>query len=260
MSLWMCRHCHSLQGFSKDMRCFACGGPLEFATVEAHKPSPQVAAGTAQEPPQYAVDLAIEVSGWSPCRSKRGVVIFQAGCIVCYGYNYKPRGFDCDGSEACKATCNREAVHAEQQALLTAGASAGGAEMLHVKTVNGALVASGGPSCVQCSKLALVAGIAGVWLYHTTGWHRYEMAEFHRLSLAALPSAPAPLQSPAWQPIETCPKDGTWFLAWEYDCGFFVFRDGPGFISAEDPEPTHWMPLPAAPADALPEAQDDAKA
>jgi deoxycytidylate deaminase len=139
----------------------------------------------ALAPPSHIVDLAVEVSGWSPCRSKRGVVIFQGGDVVSHGYNYKPREFACDGSAACKSTCRVEAVHAEQQALLVAGRKAEGAELLHVKTVNGQLVASGGPSCVQCSKLSVACGIAGVWLYHAEGWRRYSMYDFHRLSLLA---------------------------------------------------------------------------
>lgn len=50
-----------------------------------------------------------------------------------------------------------------------------------------------------------------------------------------------------WQPIKSAPDDGSWFLAWGYDCGFCVYRMGAGFITGEDPQPTHWMPLPAAP-------------
>ena len=138
-------------------------------------------------PPSHVVEFAVEVSGWSPCRSKRGVVIFSEGDgeVITHGYNYKPRGFDCDGSERCKATCRVEAVHAEQQALLAGGRRVAGEEMLHVKTVDGQLVASGGPSCVQCSKLVLVCGIAGVWLFHEDGWRRYLPGEFHQLSLIA---------------------------------------------------------------------------
>lgn len=139
------------------------------------------------QPPRHIIDLVVEVSQWSPCRSKRGVALFRGDDAVTYGYNYKPRGFDCDGSEACKATCHMEAVHAEQQALLLAGMRASGCDMLHVKTVDGRLVASGDPSCVQCSKLALAAGIAGVWLYHESGWRRYEASEFHRISLGGGP-------------------------------------------------------------------------
>lgn len=144
------------------------------------------------KPPPHVVAQAVESSTCSPCRSKRGVAIFGSyGGVISTGCNYKPSAFACDGSEACKATCNAEAIHAEQQALLAAGRRADGADLLHVKTVDGALVPSGGPSCVQCSKLALVAGIQGVWLFHESGWKRYDVEEFHRLSLAARASSDA---------------------------------------------------------------------
>lgn len=50
-----------------------------------------------------------------------------------------------------------------------------------------------------------------------------------------------------WHPIETAPKDHSWFLAWSADLGYFVYRMGPGLIAAEEPDPTHWMPLPDPP-------------
>lgn len=137
------------------------------------------------EPPAHLVEFAVEQAMHSPCRSKRGSVIFLGDDIVSHGYNYRPL-VACDGSPDCKATCRQTAVHAEQVALLAAGSSrAWCADMLHVKAIDGKLVPSGGPSCVQCSKLGLVAGIAGIWLYHEDGWRRYSGEEWHRLSLLA---------------------------------------------------------------------------
>lgn len=123
-------------------------------------------------PPQRVVDFAVRMASWSPCRSKRGAVIFRGDEVVAGGNNYKPRGFDCDGTAECKATCRVEAVHAEQEALLSAGWASRDAELVHVKVVNGQLVPSGEPSCVHCSKLALAGGIAFVWLFHEDGWKR----------------------------------------------------------------------------------------
>lgn len=68
------------------------------------------------------------------------------------------------------------------------------------------------------------------------------------------------LSKDLWQPIETAPRDGTWFLATGFDYGrndkprhyAVVFWEGYSFIS--DPLSTesfdyltHWMPLPEAP-------------
>lgn len=56
--------------------------------------------------------------------------------------------------------------------------------MLHVKVdASGQMVVSGPPSCDQCSKLILRAGIAGVWLLHEEGWKRYTAQEFHEATL-----------------------------------------------------------------------------
>jgi deoxycytidylate deaminase len=142
-------------------------------------------------PPLSAVDAAILSATESPCRSQRGAVIFQpatasrAGFIVARGFNAPPPPLRCDRSDRCRISCSRAAVHAEQRALLDAGRSAQFAEMLHVKVQEGELVASGPPSCVECSKLALAAGISGFWLYHAAGWAHYTMLGFHGISLAA---------------------------------------------------------------------------
>jgi hypothetical protein len=56
----------------------------------------------------------------------------------------------------------------------------------------------------------------------------------------------APVTS-GWQPIATVPQDRRWVLVWSEDMEYCVYRFGPGLIEAEGPQPTHWMPLPAAP-------------
>lgn len=137
------------------------------------------------------VGLALEMSTSSPCRkSKLGAVAFngrenERRELVAVGWNHRPGGEACDGSPACRATCRLEAVHAEQ-VLIVSTANLDGADVIHAKSVDGALVASGGPSCEQCAKLLRAAGVAGVWLYHEPGgWRRYPIAEFHALSMAA---------------------------------------------------------------------------
>jgi deoxycytidylate deaminase len=131
------------------------------------------------------VDLALEMSTNSPCqKSKRGAVAFRDRELVAVGWNHRPGGEACDGSEDCRASCRREAVHAEQ-VLVVSTANLDGADVIHVKSIDGALVASGGPSCGECAKLLRAAAVAAVWLYHADGWRRYPIAEFHRLSIEA---------------------------------------------------------------------------
>lgn len=137
------------------------------------------------------VAIALEAAGHSTCRSQRGAVAFTGNELegfelVAVGFNQKPDR-TCDGSERCKATCRREAVHAEQ-AMLGSGvdlAAGGPVEVLHVKRAGGNLAPSGGPDCVECSKLLMFAGVVAVWLYHVDGWRRYQIGEFHALSVAA---------------------------------------------------------------------------
>lgn len=129
------------------------------------------------------VGHAVAASRRSPCRSKRGAVVFRVASPLCStGYNTRP---GCDGSLTCKASCRKVAIHAEQMAILRAERrQCRGAELLHVKTVDGRLVASGAPTCVECSKLALYVGIVAVWLFHEDGWRRYPIEQFHQVSEA----------------------------------------------------------------------------
>jgi deoxycytidylate deaminase len=140
--------------------------------------------------PAEALAYAVMIGSQSPCaKSKRGVVVFQTGGampaqFIASGCNGPPPPFTCDGSAACRANCGKVAIHAEDRAIRGAGPLAEGADLLHVKVENGRAVASGGPSCWQCSRTVVDAGIEGVWLLHEDGLRRYEAAEFHRLTLA----------------------------------------------------------------------------
>ena len=127
-------------------------------------------------------------------KSSRGAAIFdQSGAIRGVGRNAPVLG-TCDGSDECRASCPKVCEHAEAAALRALGRGAGRTpsriklELVHVKLVDGDLVAGGPPSCWQCSKLILADGrIAGVWLYraHPDGdyWKRYTAEQFHEITL-----------------------------------------------------------------------------
>jgi hypothetical protein len=147
--------------------------------------------GALFAPPDNIIRFAVRASMESPCQSKRGAAIFDGENLVSVGHNHQPAPFYCDGSEACKRTCGRTAIHAEQMAILHAGSAARGAEILHIKTVDGKTVASDGPSCLACSKLVLFCGLRGMWLFHQAGWKFYEAALFHYQSGSAGDHMPA---------------------------------------------------------------------
>ncbi len=80
-------------------------------------------------------------------------------------------------------------------------------------------------------------------------------------STVSAPLAQAQIVS-GWQPIETAPKDGTiilgYWLGGKHDCAIHAtkFWVGRWWEPNEDypqSEPTHWMPLPAAPQKEKPE-------
>lgn len=137
------------------------------------------------QPPPTVIQQAISASLQSPCRSKRGAAIWRERyrLAIAIGWNDLPLGA-CDGSDACKETCGRVAIHAEQRALLSASAIFSDCAMLHVRTIDGALVPSGEPSCIECAKLIVASGIGAMYLYHADGWRLYDVADFYYRSLA----------------------------------------------------------------------------
>jgi deoxycytidylate deaminase len=139
---------------------------------------------------QQALEKAVLVAAMSPCaKSKRGVVIFhRRQGIVATGFNHPPHPFKCDGSEECRTNCNKVCVHAETAALhdlrlQLVRLHPNTLEMLHVKAVDGTAVASGPPSCWQCSREILEARISAFWLLHAEGLRRYTAEEFHTLTM-----------------------------------------------------------------------------
>lgn len=139
--------------------------------------------------------LAAIAGSKSPCaKSKRGVVVWAGESILASKCNTPPTGFTCDGSDTCRASCGKVAVHAEQAAILQClayGVSVGKAEMLHTKVslVGDSFVGvfGGPPSCPDCSKLILQSGIIGMWLIEERDGRptpvRYTAQEFHEATL-----------------------------------------------------------------------------
>lgn len=136
---------------------------------------------------QDALKAAVCFAGLAPCRkSQRGVILFQRDKgALSGGFNHQPPPFTCDGSAACRDACSKLCVHAEQMAINSLGPheDLDDVELLHVETVDGKAVPSGPPSCWQCSRLIVHAGIAKVWLLHYDGLRGYGADEFHVLTL-----------------------------------------------------------------------------
>ena len=83
-----------------------------------------------------------------------------------------------------------------------------------------------------------------------------------RALLAERPALAAHVM-PGWQPIETAPRDGTHFLAYEptgdmyraaYHSHGYVMAFG-GQPVVKPPEPTHWMLVPPSPTASAAEAE-----
>jgi deoxycytidylate deaminase len=109
--------------------------------------------------PQFIFEAACEAGKKSPCRSQRGVVLWDGFGIVSVGYNHLQLAA-CDHSDACKAVCGKLALHAEEHAIATATRPTASASMFPVKIVDAQPVASGAPSCIRCSNQILAHGMA----------------------------------------------------------------------------------------------------
>jgi len=182
------------------------------------------------EPPYWVIEAARVAATGSPCqKSKRGAAVYnlnevddilegrardraaffgvpyretvcQQDSIVAVAHNAPPAGWTCTGSEACRKDCGKLCRHAEERAIHTAGriTSFERLALVHVKVVDGQVVAGGPPSCWQCSRLVADCGIRGIWLYELVSlgelytsppgkggrWRFYEAKEFHRATLA----------------------------------------------------------------------------
>jgi deoxycytidylate deaminase len=136
---------------------------------------------------KWALEQAVKAAKNSTCKSQRGIVIWnRKHGLMTSGWNALPKPFKCDSSEACRANCAKTAVHAEQAAILAfdyINISIKDCEMIHVKIVEGKAVVSEKPSCWQCSKLILQAGLKSMWLYQKEGFVEYSAEEFHRQTL-----------------------------------------------------------------------------
>lgn len=172
-------------------------------------------------PPDEAISRAIEAAKLSPCaKSKRGVALFyeldnepevdaDTGIrthttrpwIVATGQNSGPwphysdePAHSCDGSATCRAMCRHACVHAEARAVLEFdGLSptqrcSKTLQLVHVKVVDGELVAGGPPSCWPCANLLVEHGrVETIWLYEDlwegADWTCWPTINFYRATM-----------------------------------------------------------------------------
>ena len=134
--------------------------------------------GMPAAPDQFLIDSALDIAAQSPCRSKRGVVLYDptTGAFRGASHNGPPRSLTCPGRATCAGTCDQRSVHAEVRALRAAEAyrlhhRPGPYDLVHVElAADGSVVACAGPRCWQCSREILDVGfVGGVWLYEGAG-------------------------------------------------------------------------------------------
>lgn len=150
------------------------------------------------EPDETHVLMALDAAAMSPCRSKRGVVLYDpaSGAHRGSGYNGPPGGA-CPGRAICAGSCGQRSVHAEIRALRVADVYRRHTprallDLVHVELgPDRTVVACDGPSCAGCAAQILDVGfVGGVWLYERAStpsqgaWVRYTAAAFYDLTLA----------------------------------------------------------------------------
>jgi len=139
-------------------------------------------------PPDDVLARAVAAARLSPCaKSKRGATAFNFART----YNEYKAAFHnvralgvCDGSSGCMAACATHCLHAEARLVMSWRDGDENLDVVHVKVVDGVLVAGGPPSCADCAKLLWQRKAAAVWLYETGPvWRRYPILEFLALSI-----------------------------------------------------------------------------
>jgi deoxycytidylate deaminase len=179
-------------------------------TVQGSEPTIVSLIGSATAPPEWAIEDAVDAARLSPCQKRKvGISVYYslrpleggrelAQATSASGYNGPPWTWDgddpdvegaCDGSEACRRDCARRCVHAEPRAIdaITQDRRDYGhrLRLVHVKLDDaGKVMACDGPSCIDCSKQILDAGIGGIWLYEQVpdgdpAWRYYRALDFH---------------------------------------------------------------------------------
>jgi hypothetical protein len=178
--------------------------------------TPQEPASRLPRPPEWVVDLARQVATWSPCRSKRGVVVFDPsdpGAIAhTTGHNGPPFPLTCPGRPICAGLCGQISVHAESRALHAIGTGStkvrSRLDLVHVELTPGSdVVACDGPSCLSCSKEILESGLGGVWLYEAIPEEHCPHTLSTRTECAYCQNEACRICPPPGYPRESCEHD-----------------------------------------------------
>lgn len=149
-------------------------------------------------PPDQVVKLALEVASRSPCRSKRGVVLYDPHGAPSGAWHNGPPKDACPGSAICTGTCSQRAVHAEVRALRaaqiarTATAALGGRleplDLVHVeRAADGCRFCAAGDRFIAPDIHLIGNGPGTLTCEAEASWHHYSAEEFFRLTLEQYP-------------------------------------------------------------------------